>query len=90
MAATWAGFNSMPEKMNRLPTSTAVMLPSGLNACAKFSRRAALRGSPICNVNGLAAVSRNASPLAMTNSAMRKNQYCPTIAAGQNRMHPAP
>ncbi len=64
------------------------MDPIGLNACARFNRRAALAGSPNCAMNGFDAVSRNDSPLAITNNAARKNPYLPTIAAGQNRKAP--
>ena len=41
-------------------------------------------------MKGLAAVSRNDNPLAITNSAARNRLYCPACAAGQNIMHPVP
>jgi EAL domain-containing protein (putative c-di-GMP-specific phosphodiesterase class I) len=40
-------------------------------------------------MKGLAPVSRNAKPLAITKRAKRKKPYLPTRAAGQNRMQPA-
>src|ERR1035437_3089534 len=82
--------NSTPEKMNSVPASTPVIAPIGLNACEKFNLLAALSGSPICAIKGLAAVSRNDRPLAITNSASKKHQYWPTRAAGQKRNVPVP
>ena len=64
------------------------MAPSGLKACEKLRRRAAVAGDPICVMKGFDAVSRNESPEAITKSAARKNQYFPTIAAGQKSAAP--
>ena len=74
--------------MKTVPASTPVIEPRVLKACEKFSLRAAVAGAPIWVMKGFDAVSRNESPDAITKSAIRKNQYLPTIAAGQKS--PAP
>jgi hypothetical protein len=90
MAAIWGLVSSTPEKMKREPTSRATMLPTGLKAWERLRRCSALTAGPICTMKEPAAVSRNARPLAMTNRAVRKNQYLSTMAAGQKRMQPTP
>ena len=88
MTLTWSLLSSTPEKMNAVPIRTPTIDPIGLKACEKFSRLSELTGSPSWAMNGLAPVSRNDKPLAITNSAARKKPYRPMIAAGQNRMLP--
>jgi hypothetical protein len=70
---TCAGVRLMPEKMNLVPTSAAVIEPSGLKAWEKFSRRSEERGSPSWAMKGFDAVSRKARPLAITKERARKN-----------------
>src|ERR1700721_1217210 len=74
--------------MKTVPANTPVMEPRVLKACEKFSLRAAVAGAPIWVMKGFDAVSRNESPDAITKSAIKKNQYLPTLAAGQKS--PAP
>ncbi len=51
--------------------STPMLVPSGLNACAKFSRRVAVASGPREITYGLAEVSRMEQPAASANSATR-------------------
>jgi hypothetical protein len=73
MTATCASVNFTPEKIKTVPIMPAVIDPSGLKACEKFSRRSLDPDGPSCAMNGLDAVSRNDKPLAITNCATRKN-----------------
>ena len=60
--------------MKIVPIRTPLIAPMGLKACEKFKRRSDVSGSPHCAMNGLEAVSRKESPLAMTNRARRKKE----------------
>ena len=62
--------------------------PTGLNACARFSRWVALISGPIAITKGLAEVSRMESPAASTNSATRKNPYARSWLAGMKSNPP--
>ena len=62
--------------------------PTGLNACARFSRWVALCSGPIAIANGLAEVSRIDRPAASTNSATRNGTYASSSLAGKNRSPP--
>ena len=82
IAATWASLYFTPEKMNTVPISPALIDPSGLNACDRFSRRSLELAGPSCAMNEFDPVSRKDDPLAITNCATRKNAYSPACAAG--------
>ena len=72
-SATFWELSSTPERINTVPMNAPLIAPSGLNACEKFKRRAEVCDGPATAINVLEAVSRNASPLAITNKAKRKN-----------------
>src|ERR1035437_8208752 len=88
MATVCESVSLTPEKIKTVPIKPAVIAPSGLNACEKLSLRSLDPGDPNSAINGLAAVSRNDNPLAITNCAMRKSVYWPACAAGKNIQHP--
>ena len=62
--------------------------PTGLNACARFSRWVALSSGPIAIANGFADVSRIDRPAASTNSATRNGANASIWAAGKNMTPP--
>ena len=62
--------------------------PMGLKACARFSRRVLVCLSPNERMNGLAVVSRNASPKVRIYSDRQKNVKLSMDAAGMKRKAP--
>ena len=63
--------------------------PTGLKACARFSRRVDVLLSPNDSIYGLAVVSRNASPKVKMYSDTQKNVKLWHSAAGMKRNAPA-
>ena len=54
-----------------MPSSTPMLAPTGLNDCARLSRRVPVSSGPIAMTNGLAEVSRMDRPAASTNRAIK-------------------
>ena len=59
-----------------------MLVPSGLNACARLSRRVADSSGPSEITYGLAEVSRIEQPAAMANSAKRNASKVMILLAG--------
>ena len=58
-------------RMRVAASSTPMFVPTGLNACAKLSRRVAVSSGPSESTYGLAEVSRIEQPAAIANRATR-------------------
>ena len=63
--------------------------PTGLKACAMFSRRVLFFFSPNDKMNGLAVVSRKARPKVRIYNAKQKNMKLCCCAAGMDKSAPA-
>jgi len=85
---TLAGSGVRFGRISTAPSSTPMFAPTGLNACARFSRWVALSSGPIAIANGFAEVSRIDRPAASTNSATRNGAKVSIWAAGKNMTPP--
>ena len=74
----------------RSEDGTPTIVPGGLNACAKFSRRSEVEAGPNWAMKGFAAVSSTDAPQPTVNSAIRKGRYFRRTAAGQKSTIPPP
>jgi hypothetical protein len=69
-------------RINVEASRTPILVPSGLNACAKFNRRVAVDSGPSAITYGFAEVSRIEHPAAIANSATRNASYVMILLAG--------
>ena len=75
-------------RISTAPSRTPMFAPTGLKACARFSRWVAVSSGPIAIANGLAEVSRIDKPAASTNSATRNGANSSSELAGKNSTPP--
>src|ERR1700720_2938985 len=75
-------------RITRLPKYGPMVVPSELNACARFSRLDAVFSGPIIETYGLADTCSPVMPAAITISAVRNSGKDTAVAAAINKKAP--